>query len=93
MVIAQRDFDMAAWTAEFTKTDGHEHRVIEGIGSRVLIDEDQGLVFKKYRPGKAIRALYWLSFQSKFPYESNTHALRASELRRAIADLVLEYEL
>jgi hypothetical protein len=63
------------------------------MGSRVLIDEDQGVVFKSYKPGRLIRAMYWLAFQAGFPYESNPHALRASALRREIADLVLEYEL
>ena len=93
VVVAQKGFDISTWVEDFTPAESQEQRVVEGIGSRVLIDEQQGLVFKSYRPNRLIRAMYWAAFQAKFPYESNVHALRASELRREIADLVLEFEL
>jgi hypothetical protein len=93
VVVAEKSFDISAWKADFDKGDDRDRRIVESMGSRVLIDEANGLVYKSYRPGKLIRALYWISFQAKFPYESNIHALRASELRREIADLVLEFEL
>jgi hypothetical protein len=77
----------------FSDVDESRYRVIHNMGSRVLIDEAEGVVFKAYKPGRAIRLMYWLAFQSKFPYESNANALRAAELRREIANSILAYEL
>ena len=70
-----------------------DFQVIRGIGSEVRIDPEKGRVEKTYKPGFPIRAMYWLAFQAKFPYESNRNALRAAELRREIAQAVLAYEL
>jgi undecaprenyl-diphosphatase len=48
-------------------------------------------VTKVYNPGFLPRALYWLSFQARFPYERNEAALRAAMHRRNMVALLTEY--
>lgn len=55
------------------------------FASTVLIDRQSQTVTKVYTPSKAIRALYWLAFQSDYPYSSNLAALIAAKYRREVA--------
>ncbi len=63
-------------------------RIASSIASLVILDPQQGTATKVYRPPMVVRALYWLAFQSKFPYNNNRQALLAGDYRRKIASLL-----
>ena len=63
-------------------------RVERSIASLVVLDPQRGTVTKVYRPPVLVRVLYWLAFQAKLPYESNTAALQTAMYRRKIASLL-----
>ena len=58
------------------------------VASVVVLDPKQGTATKVYRPPPVVRLLYWLAFQSKFPYQSNAVALQAAVYRRKIGSLL-----
>ncbi len=60
-------------------------RVERSIASTVVLDAERGAAIKTYTPPFAVRLLYWLAFQARFPYESNERALTAAVHRRGIA--------
>ena len=60
-------------------------RVEHSIASTVVLDVERGEAIKTYAPPFAVRLLYWLSFQARFPYESNERALTSAVHRRGIA--------
>ena len=64
------------------------YRIERSIASTVMLDPQQGTATKIYRAPALVRMLYWIAFQAKFPYESNTAALQASKYRRKIAGLL-----
>ena len=55
------------------------------FASTVFIDRQSQTVTKVYTASKAARALYWLAFQSEFPYSSNLASLIAAKYRRDVA--------
>ena len=63
-------------------------RVEHSIASTVVLNPEEGTATKTYRPPPIVRLIYWLSFQARFPYESNPDALRAAAFRRTIASLL-----
>ena len=63
-------------------------RMERSIASVVVLDPEQGAATKVYKAPPVVRLLYWLSFQAKFPYESNATALEAGKYRRKIASLL-----
>ena len=63
-------------------------RIASSIASLVILDPQQGTATKVYRPPMVVRVLYWLAFQSKFPYSNNRQALLAGEYRRKIASML-----
>jgi len=63
-------------------------RFASSIASLVILDPQQGTATKVYRPPMVVRVLYWLAFQSKFPYSNNRQALLAGEYRRKIASML-----
>ena len=63
-------------------------RIASSIASVVILDPQQGTATKVYRPPMVVRALYWLAFQSKFPYNNNRQALLAGDYRRKIASML-----
>ena len=62
--------------------------VASSIASVVVLDPEQGTATKVYTPPPLVRILYWVAFQSKFPYETNTAALESGKYRRQIASLL-----
>ncbi len=60
-------------------------RIESSIASTVVLDPERGTATKVYRPPGAVRLLYWLAFQARFPYEHNRAALDAATYRRKIA--------
>lgn len=58
------------------------------VSSSVDLDYDSGLAHKVYRPGRLVRALYWLAFQAPFPYVANHDALEAARQQRTIVGLL-----
>jgi hypothetical protein len=60
------------------------------VASDVLLDYDRGTAEKVYRPTFAVKSLYALSFQSRFPYTDNVDAFEAACLRREIGGLLTE---
>ncbi len=67
-------------------------RVEKSIASVVVLDPAHGTATKIYKPPPVIRLLYWLAFQSKFPYISNSAAPEAAAHRRKIASLLTIYK-
>ena len=63
-------------------------RVEHSIASTVFLNPEEGTATKTYQPPPLVRLIYWLSFQARFPYESNPDALRAATYRRTIASLL-----
>ncbi len=63
-------------------------RIASSIASVVILDPEQGTATKVYRPPTVVRALYWLAFQAKFPYNNNRQALLAGDYRRKIASML-----
>ena len=63
-------------------------RIARSIASTVVLDPEQGTATKVYAPPPLVRVLYWLVFQAKFPYETNSSALRAAKYRRQIGSLL-----
>ena len=63
-------------------------RVERSIASVVVLDPKEGTARKTYRPPRLVRLLYWLAFQARFPYDSNSAALQAAAHRRTIAGLL-----
>lgn len=55
------------------------------FASTVFIDRESQTATKVYTPSLAVRALYWLAFQSKYPYSSNLASLIAAKYRRDVA--------
>lgn len=66
-------------------------RVARSIASVVLLDPQHGTATKVYQPPPLVRLLYWLSFQARFPYESNIVALWAAGYRREIASFLTRH--
>ncbi|MEE8518940.1 MAG: phosphatase PAP2 family protein, partial [Dehalococcoidia bacterium] len=66
-------------------------RVEHSIASTVVLNPLEGTATKTYQPPPVVRLIYWLSFQARFPYESNPHALRAAVHRRQIASLLTKH--
>jgi hypothetical protein len=61
------------------------------ISSAVELDFAHNLAHKVYHPKGYVRMLYWLAFQSPFPYVSNHAALVAAHQRRIIVDLLARF--
>jgi len=61
------------------------------ISSTVKLDYDAGTAEKSYEPTKLVRALYRISFQAPFPYESNLAAVEAARHRRTVIGLLTQY--
>ena len=55
------------------------------FASTVFIDRESQTATKVYTPSLAVRALYWLAFQSKYPYSSNLAPLIRPSTRGAVA--------
>jgi len=62
--------------------------VASSIASVVVLDPEEGTATKVYTPPPLVRILYWVAFQAKFPYETNTAALESGKYRRQIASLL-----
>ena len=62
--------------------------VASSIASVVVLDPEEGTATKIYMPPPLVRILYWVAFQAKFPYETNTAALESGKYRRQIASLL-----
>ena len=62
--------------------------VASSIASVVVLDPEEGTATKVYVPPPVVRILYWMAFQAKFPYETNTAALESGKYRRQIASLL-----
>jgi len=62
--------------------------VASSIASVVVLDPEEGTATKVYTPPPLVRLLYWVAFQAKFPYETNTAALASGKYRRQIASLL-----
>jgi len=62
--------------------------VASSIASVVVLDPEEGTATKVYTPPPLVRILYWVAFQAKFPYETNTAALASGKYRRQIASLL-----
>ncbi len=65
--------------------------VAHSIASTVYLDQGLGLAIKEYNPPFFVRALYWLAFQARFPYNGRREALLAAQHRRKIAGLLTKY--
>ena len=63
-------------------------QVARSIASVVVLDSEEGTASKVYTPPPLVRLIYWIAFQSKFPYETNTAALESGKFRRQIASLL-----
>ena len=63
-------------------------KVASSIASVVVLDPVQGTATKVYTPPPLVRLIYWMAFQAKFPYETNSAALQAGKYRRQIASLL-----
>jgi hypothetical protein len=63
-------------------------RIEKSIASVVVLDPEQKTATKVYIPPPLVKLLYWLAFQSKFPYTRNEAALQAAAYRRKIASLL-----
>ena len=63
-------------------------QVARSIASVVVLDPEEGTATKVYTPPPLVRLLYWVAFQAKFPYETNTAALESGKYRRQIAGLL-----
>ena len=63
-------------------------QVARSIASVVVLDPEEGTATKVYTPPPLVRLLYWIAFQAKFPYETNTAALESGKYRRQIASLL-----
>ncbi len=66
-------------------------RITGSYASAVALDPAAGTATKFFNPPAIIRALYWIAFQARFPYERNLAALEASRYRRQIAGLLTQY--
>ena len=55
------------------------------FASTVYIDHESRTATKVYTPSTAVRALYWLAFQARYPYSSNLASLIAAKYRRDVA--------
>ena len=62
-----------------------------GLASYVVADVRRGQVYKTYRPPWWVYALYWLSFQARFPYSWRPEALQTALERRTVARLLTRY--
>jgi hypothetical protein len=82
---------MAARASEEQVT-GDESVIHTGsISSSVDLDLVHNLAHKIYHPKRYVRTLYWLAFQSPFPYVDNHPALEAARQRRIIVDMLARY--
>ena len=63
-------------------------QVARSIASVVVLDPEGGTATKVYTPPPLVRLLYWVAFQARFPYETNTAALESGRYRRQIASLL-----
>ena len=66
---------------------------VKGIASRVVLDPKKGTATKTYRRHFLVRLLYWIAFQSSFPYICNKAAIKAAEYRRRVAGLITKFFL
>lgn len=62
--------------------------VASSIANVVVLDPVEATATKVYTPPPLVRILYWIAFQAKFPYESNTAALASGKYRRQIGSLL-----
>ena len=65
--------------------------VTGSYGSAVLLDREEGTATKIFHPPWVIRAMYWLAFQAKFPYDANPLALEAARYKRVVAGYLTQY--
>lgn len=61
------------------------------ISSDVELDYNTGRAHKVYHPSRAVRLMYWFTFQAPFPYVANHAALEAARQRRTIVDVLTKY--
>ena len=66
-------------------------RIERSIASKVVLDPQRGTATKIYQPPGIVRLLYWVAFQARFPYESNSDALHAAQYRREIASYLTRH--
>ena len=74
-----------------SSTINSEVRIASSIASTVILDSRAGTATKIYRPPALVRALYWLAFQARFPYDSNPMALQTAAHRRKIASSLTRF--
>ena len=74
-------------------TDGASLVTVKGIASRVVLDPRNGTATKTYRQHFLVGLLYWIAFQSSFPYICNRAAIKAAEYRRRVAGLITKFFL
>ena len=83
---------MATKEAMREATDPEDGIVHTGsISSSVELDYVHGEAHKVYHPSRAVRFMYWITFQAPFPYVANHAALEAARQRRTIVDLLTKY--
>ena len=63
-------------------------RIEKSIASVVVLDPEQKTATKVYIPPPLVKLLYWLAFQSRFPYTRNEAALPAAAYRRKSASML-----
>jgi hypothetical protein len=68
-----------------------EVTVVKSIASTVYLDRIEGTASKEYKPPLPVKLVYWLSFQSQFPYVNRRDALLAAAHRRKVAGLLTKY--
>lgn len=68
-----------------------EVTVVKSIASTVYLDRIAGTASKEYTPPLPVKLVYWLSFQSQFPYVNRRDALLAAAHRRKVAGLLTKY--
>ena len=76
--------------ADLSDHEAHSD-VSGGLASRVLLDRVHRTATKEYRPPIVVKVLYWLAFQSPFPYVRNEPSLRAARARRTSASLMTKF--
>jgi len=78
--------------AEAGDRPGRDVELVRSLSSTVLLDRRRGVAEKTYdHPPLLVRLLYFISFQSAFPYARNRDSLEAARLRRVIAGLLTRH--
>ena len=65
--------------------------IVKSIASTVFLNPDLGTATKVFDPPLIVRWLYWLSYQSRFPYDRRISSLKAAVHRRTIAGLLTQF--